>query len=166
MRNLLLFFILSFSAMAEVCLEGRTSKWAADGSFVGPYEVCYIKVSNVDAGSLLKGMVVIADPTEESPHEIATSTTAGAAPLCVLMENCSNGKKCKCQTYGYNESVLLDSKTGATAGFTAFISEASAGYVSDETKLNTVASDIPVGTFLETSNDDTGIGVKVFLKLR
>lgn len=159
--------LLSFAVNAEVCLEGRSTKKDATGTVdAGSIEKCYVNAFNVDQGTLAAGSIVILDPTESNGYEIATSTTAGAVPHCMIMESCAQGKDpCKCQTYGYTESLLFDvTNASATVGETAFISENAAGYVQNEALGSIAASDIPVGVFLESKAASGAI--KAFLRMR
>jgi hypothetical protein len=168
MKNLIILALLAFSfnSLAEVGLQGRSTAWDSTGTVrTGSIESTYVNVSNVDAGSLAAGSIVVLDPTETNGYEIATSTTAGAVPHCMLQVACANGEKCKCQTYGYTEILLYDStNSSSTAGFPIYISESTAGYAEAEVKATAAASDIPLGVFLES--DTASASVKAFLRMR
>jgi hypothetical protein len=164
MKFIFLALFFTLASYAEECVEGRSAKWQADGTFVGPYEKCFIKVSNASGGSLAKGSVVISDTSQANPHVVTTSTTAGSAPICVIAETCSTGAKCKCQTYGYTDSLLFEATKEASAGHLVFISENVAKYSMAEVKGSIAGSDVPIGTFLETSA--TSGSIKAFIKLR
>ena len=157
---------LSLNAFADVCNEGRSTSWDATGTVRSDsLDQCYVKVSNVDQGTLAKGSIVIVDDTVSNGYEIATSTSAGAVPHCMIMESCANGAKCKCQTYGYTEDLLFDvTNTNATVGESIFISENAAGYVQNEALASIAASDIVIGEFRETKSASGAI--KAFLRLK
>ena len=169
MKNLLIlcFLVLSFTAYADVCNEGRSTSWDATGTVrADSLDQCYVKVSNVDQGTLAKGSIVILDPTVENGYEIATSSTAGAVPHCMIMEACAEGAKCKCQTYGYTDILLFDvTNEAATKGEPIFISEGSKGYVQSELLAGRAASDIVIGEFKEAETTASG-AIKAFLRLK
>ena len=164
MKILLFCLLFTVSAFSEVCLQGRSVTIDNLGNAKGG-ELCYINVKNIKGSALLQGQAVVFDTSVADGYSVTTSTTAGVSPVCVLMTACANNAVCKCQTYGYASWGKYDSGNGnATAGFLAFISENVAGYIQGETKASTAASDIPIGTFLETKTASADI--KLFIKLR
>lgn len=165
----LLFMFASTSAFAIICNTGRTNSFDNAGNILeDSRDKCFVRVSNVDQGSLLKGFVVVIDPTQTGANgafEIASTTDNKLMPHCVLSEACEVGKKCLCQVYGYSDFLQhSDADADGVAGEAMFISDGLAGYIEAINGSSVlVASNYPIGVFIESP---TGTGdFKGFIRL-
>ena len=115
---------------------------------------CFENVMNVDSELISIGAVAILSVVSDNGVTVVRgATTAGTIPYCVMTEVCSASEKnCKCQTKGFNDVVLFDGVTTATAGELVFISEATSGRVQATAKGSIAASDFPLGIFLDASS--------------
>lgn len=153
----------AYNAFADVCLEGRSVIIRGDGTIVPSNgEQCFENVYNQNGGTIAKGAIVVFDNTESDGYSVATSSTAGAKPRCMVAESCAAGKFCKCQTYGYTDILLVDGGTTASNGTVLYISEGNAGYA--EKNASPAVTDFPIG-YVKESITASG-AKKAFLKLR
>lgn len=133
----------------------------------------YMKSNAGSGAALAAGDVVVPDTSADDGVSFTTSATAGAFPVGVLAEACSQGQLCRLQTYGlgsvnFDVGTTAAPKSRATAGLQAFISEANGGKVQAEAVGSYAAGDIPIGIFMDTQgvSDFESGSQEVFIRLR
>lgn len=170
---------LSLAVFAENGPFGRSRTLDGTGSVKGPADNFFINVRNVSGVDASNGSVMVMNTATDNGYEVVMSASAGAVPICVMAEACSENDICSCQTYGLHTSVDLDttnlnsgasSVSGgvATAGQQAFIGENLRGWVQSEKFASVAATDRPIGIFMDTTaHGTTSSGnVEVFIQLR
>lgn len=164
---LALIFAVSFNAIADIGLINRsTTEDNTETLVAGSLEKNWIYVKNNSGDTASEGAIVIIDTSSDDGYTVTTTITASSKPHCMIDESCSNGKMCKCQTYGYTDKLLFEADNAAgTAGEYVYISETWLGYAQVFDSDSPVAfTDIPIGQMYDAVSSSADI--EVFLKLR
>lgn len=168
MKNIILILVaaVTLNVFADYGTQGRS----ANKNFAGAIENAesqYINVLNKEGASISAGMLVVWDVANDDGASVIIDTGRTNVPACVMVASCSDGKMCKCQTYGYVSSLLFDSSAGAASASGKFyISGENAGYVSSRAPLSSeqIGSIQAGGFFYDTPS--ASAAVEAFIKLR
>lgn len=159
------------SSFAEIEPTGRSTSFDNTGAVqAGSVEKRFIVVKNTNGAALVAGNIVVPDTTEDDGYSVATSSTVGESPLCVITEACAAGAVCKnCQTWGPG-SVLFDAGStsggdAAVAGQPVYLATTNAGYASGFLTVPTGADGFiqKIGSFLDAATASGS--VEVFIQL-
>jgi len=173
MKNLFLVILLSLFAsisFADIGPVGRSFQQDSKGTAVsGSIEKWYIYVKNTSGGGVSDGWLMVQETTEDDGYSSTTSTSAGAQPLCIIAKadasDCADDENCRCQTYGINTGVVFDvTNDAASAGDKGYVSENTAGQIQSEAFGSVVATDIPVGVFLDDESASADVDFMILLK--
>lgn len=152
--KVLLASILMVAAMNASAFNGSFGKSTAldyAGAVIpGSVEKQFLNVKNGYTATIAAGSGVVLDLTADDGASVVISS-AGYAPLCIVVASCAVGKLCKCQNYGVYDSALFDvTSTSAVAGKRIYLSTSNAGYFAARTV--DLVSEVAGGIFYDAAS--------------
>lgn len=157
--------ILAFSLMTLTAQAVVTSPMSNDfdntGAIVKKDDVS-IRVKNGEASEIAAGSVVVYSVTADDGATIASSTTSGINPACMIKAACAAGALCYCQKYGYTNSLLFDARYGSAAAGELLYAATASYYVGSNDDMPTRA--VPVAQILDAASATGSVEAVLLIK--